>query len=79
MIERSRRRVVIALPEATDLKLVSETVAIERECCPFFAVSWDRNARHLAFAVSRIADEPALEAIVFSLGLADSASSTPSG
>jgi hypothetical protein len=73
VIERSRRRVVIALPQNADRELVSETVAIERECCPFFAVGWDRHARRLSFAVSRAADEPALEAILFALGLADSA------
>ncbi|HEV2980737.1 MAG TPA: hypothetical protein VGX51_04850 [Solirubrobacteraceae bacterium] len=73
VVERSRRHLSIELREGADLRLVAETAAIERECCPFFYVSWDRAARRLSFAVSSAEDEPALDAILFSLGLAESA------
>jgi hypothetical protein len=33
-------------------------------------VSWDRASRRLSFAVSSADNEPALDAILFSLGLA---------
>jgi hypothetical protein len=67
------RHLSIELSEDADVQLVAETAAIERECCPFFDVSWDRVARRLSFAVSAAEDEPALDAILFSLGLAVSA------
>jgi hypothetical protein len=70
VVEHSRRHLSIELREDADVRLVSETAAIERECCPFFHVSWDRAARRLSFAVSSAEDEPALDAILFSLGLA---------
>ena len=75
LIEHSRRHLSIELREDADVHLVAETAAIERECCPFFDVSWARAARRLSFAVSSAHDEPALDAILFSLGLA--VSTTP--
>ena len=75
VVEQSRRHLSVELREDADVRLVSETAAIERECCPFFDVSWDRAARRLSFAVSSAEDEPALDAILFSLGLAVSATS----
>lgn len=35
LIERTPRRLVAALAQDVDVELVAETVAIERECCPF--------------------------------------------
>jgi hypothetical protein len=70
VVEQSRRHLAIDLPEDADLRLVAETVSIEQECCPFFVLSWDRAARRLSFSVSGAQDDPALDAILFSLGLA---------
>jgi hypothetical protein len=36
---------------------------------PFFELSWRPALRRLSVAVSRAAEEPALEAIAFALGL----------
>lgn len=69
VLERSRRRLVLELSERADARQVEELVAIERECCPFFELSWQPAQRRLAVAVSREAEEPALEAIAFALGL----------
>jgi hypothetical protein len=69
VIERSRRRLVLELSERADARQVEELVAIERECCPFFELSWQPAQRRLAVAVSREAEETALEAIAFALGL----------
>jgi hypothetical protein len=70
VVEHSHRRLCVELRADADVQLVAETAAIERECCPFFQLSWDRAARRLSFAVSRAEDEPALDAILFSLGIA---------
>jgi hypothetical protein len=70
VVEHSHSHLAIELREDADAHLVAETAAIERECCPFFDVSWDRAARRLSFTVSSADDAPALDAILFSLGLA---------
>lgn len=70
LVEHSPRRLTIDLREGTDLDLVAETVAIERECCSFFSVSWDPAGLRLSFSVASAEHEPALDAILFALGLA---------
>jgi hypothetical protein len=67
LIERTPRRLVAELDEGVDAELVEQAIAIERECCPFFALSWDRDRRRLTVSVSQIEHEPALDAIAFAL------------
>jgi hypothetical protein len=67
LIERTPRRLVAELDESVDIQLVAEAVAIERECCPFFAVTWQPDRRRLTVSVSQLAHEPALDAIAFAL------------
>lgn len=67
--QRSRRRLVLDLGAGVDSTLVEEVIAVERECCPFFALRWDAPARRLTIEVSRPQDEPALEAIASALAL----------
>ena len=69
LIERTPRRLVADLDQDVDAKLVAETVAIERECCPFFALTWEPDRRQLTVAVSQAEHEPALDAIAFALDL----------
>lgn len=69
LIEQTPRSLVIDLDKDVDAKLVAETVAIERECCPFFALTWEPDRRRLTVSVSETAHEPALEAIAFALDL----------
>jgi hypothetical protein len=69
VIEQSGRRLVVELDERTDCELVEEAVAIERECCPFFALDWQPAWRRLTVSVSQAEHEPALGAIAFALGL----------
>lgn len=69
LIERTPRRLVAELDKDVDANLVAETVAIEQECCPFFALTWERDRRWLTIAVSHAEHEPALEAIAFALNL----------
>jgi len=69
LIERTPRRLVAELDRDVDVTLVAEAVAVERECCPFFAVSWEPDRRRLTVAVAQAEYEPALDAIVYALGL----------
>src|SRR5208282_5717053 len=69
VLERSARLLVIQLDERVDAAQVDEIVAIERECCPFFALEWDRETRRFSASVSGAQDEPALAALCFAFGL----------
>ena len=72
VIERTSRSLVAALADEVDAELVAETIAVERECCPFFALAWELGRRQLTVSVSRAEHEPALDAIMFALGLSPS-------
>jgi hypothetical protein len=69
VIEQTGRRLVVELDEHTDGELVEEAVAIERDCCPFFALDWEPARRRLTVSVSQAEHEAALGAIAFALGL----------
>jgi hypothetical protein len=69
LIERTPRSLVADLDKDVDTELVAETVAIERECCPFFALTWEPDRRRLTISVSQAAHEPAIDAIAFALDL----------
>jgi hypothetical protein len=68
LVDRTRRRLVVDLGSHVDARLVEETIATERECCPFFELGWEPEARRLTIAVSRAEHEPALDAIAYALG-----------
>jgi hypothetical protein len=69
LIERTPRRLVADLDESVDPKLVAETLVVERECCPFFALTWEPDRRRLTVSVSQAEHEPALDAIAFAMDL----------
>ena len=69
LVDRTPRRLVVDLDEQVDTQLVDETIALERECCPFFTLDWEPERRRLTVAVSRAEYEPALDAIAFALDL----------
>src|SRR5262245_48413369 len=69
LIERTRRSFVAVLDESVDPGLVAEAVAVERECCPFFALVWEAGRRRLTVSVTQAEHEPALDAIAFALDL----------
>jgi hypothetical protein len=62
-IARSPRQVVAEFGPELDEGLLLEAVEVERGCCPFFDIDWDRDVRRLRFAVSEREHEPALEAV----------------
>jgi hypothetical protein len=69
LVDRTQRCLVVDLDEHVDPKLVEETIDIERECCPFFALDWEPARRRLTVSVSQAEYEPALDAIAFALDL----------
>jgi hypothetical protein len=67
VIERTSRSLAVELDGAVDPALIEQAIATERECCPFFVLSWDPAARLLAISVARPEHEPALHAIAYAL------------
>ena len=68
VIERDERRRVIRVATAVPESLIDRLIEVERGCCPFFELSWDRVSRRLTIEVSAAEHEPALDAIGFALG-----------
>jgi hypothetical protein len=69
VVQSTSRRMVIELDQHVDTRLVEETIAIERECCPFYELGFDPDRRRLTVSVSQPEQAPGLEAIAFALGL----------
>lgn len=69
VIERTARSLVVGLDRGVDVELVAQAIAVERECCPFFALSWEPDRSRLTVSVSQEEYEPALDAIAFALGI----------
>jgi hypothetical protein len=67
-VEATERRgdaLVIGFDPTVDRALLAETVAVERECCPFFAITVD--GRRLTLRVADPAHAPAFDAIADAL------------
>ena len=65
-LEHARRvpqRLELRFTDELDRALLDETLAIERECCPFFALAYDATRRELAITVANPAQDPALDAL----------------
>jgi hypothetical protein len=69
LIDRTRQRLVVDVDERVDNRLIDELIAIEGECCPFFALAWEPDRRRLTVSVSQAEHETALDAIAFALDL----------
>ncbi len=66
-LERSPRAVEAEFGPEVDEALLLEAVEVERDCCPFFAIDWDRDEHRLRFAVSEPGHEAALDAVAETL------------
>jgi hypothetical protein len=73
LLELTGQQVTVQLDERIDRKVIERAIEVEGECCPFFAIDWRAEQRRLVISVGRSEHEPALEAIVFALGLDTSA------
>jgi hypothetical protein len=74
VLEWSARRRAIRLARSVPEPVVERVVEVERQCCPFFGLSWDRASRRLTISVTARDQEPALDALAHALGLAQPAS-----
>jgi hypothetical protein len=66
-LQREPRRLTVEFDADVDRELLGQTLAIERECCPFFTLELDARGRRLRASVSRAEDAPALDALAEAL------------
>ena len=74
-IERGACRLDARFAPDVDAGQVLEAVEVERDCCPFCSLDYDRSRRWLAITVHDPAHDPALDALHHAL--TDSASADP--
>ena len=60
---RLSTELTLVLEADLDEELLAETLAVERACCPFFALIWDETTRQLTIA-GREQHQAAFEGIV---------------
>ena len=65
LLQMSRHgdRLVVDFAPDLDRRALEQTLALERECCPFFRFSFDPHLRRLHVSVCESAATPALEAL----------------
>lgn len=66
-LERREESFVLEFGADLDRELLEETLAVERECCPFFSFGFLEEERTLTVAVKRGEHAPALEALAEAL------------
>jgi hypothetical protein len=77
-IERRHGALTVMFGDEPDEHLLTETIAVERDCCPFFEFDYQPSARRLSITVQRADQRLALDALHYALtGRQTSAASTP--
>ena len=66
-VEREAEAVVIEFREQFDRQTLTEALAVERRCCPFFLVEFDESRRRLRATVREPEQIPALEGLAMAL------------
>lgn len=69
-VQREPEAVVIEFVQGFDRQTLTEALAVERECCPFFRFRFDQRRRRLRVTVADADMLPALEAIAAGFGAA---------
>jgi len=64
-VRREAQLITIDFAPDFDAQVLDELIAVERGCCPFFAISFDPRARRLQVGVEDPEHVPALEAIEY--------------
>lgn len=67
-IQRDRCRLIATFSQNVDTNLVRRTIEVEHECCRFFTLAYDAAEHRLAITVEDWAQDPALDALHYSLG-----------
>lgn len=73
VLDWTARSRAIRIARSVPDPLLKRVVEVERRCCPFFELSWDRPSRCLTISVLASDQEPALDALTYALGLTESA------
>jgi hypothetical protein len=66
-VRRDTDRLTVTFSSEVDPGLLEETLAVESECCPFFAFDYSSAERRLIVEVSRSDQRPALDALAYAL------------
>lgn len=66
-LQREPQTLTVAFDADVDAVMLAETIAIESECCPFFALRYDASAYQLLVSVPEPDQDPALDALVAAL------------
>jgi hypothetical protein len=69
-LNREDAALEVEFAEGFDKRTLEETIAVERECCPFFEFEFDEAERRLRITVREAEQAPALDALALSLGAA---------
>jgi hypothetical protein len=77
-LDRRPEAIVVEFAEHLDRETLERTLAVERECCPFFVFEFDEPGRRLRITVREAEQVPALEAMAAALAAAEPATSTGS-
>jgi hypothetical protein len=67
-IRRGSKSVIIKFDPELDQTLLEETIAVEKDCCPFFEFDYSQEELTLTIGVGRDEQRPALDALAFALG-----------
>jgi hypothetical protein len=70
-LERRPGRLLVEFGADLDSALLDETLAVERECCPFFCLDFVPDERRLIAGVEHSHEEAALDALRFQLAPAE--------
>ena len=67
-IRREGTRLTVRFGAGVDRAALDEAIAIERDCCPFFAIAFEPEARELTVSVEEPRLAGALDALAEPLG-----------
>jgi hypothetical protein len=66
-LERRDGALTAVFGDAVDERLLTETIEVERGCCPFFAFDYEPEDRRLSVTVEQPDQRPALDALHYAL------------
>ena len=66
-VRRGPRLLEVDFGRGVDAELLQRAMAIERECCPFFELSYEEGSGRLSITVEDPGHDAALDAIRFAL------------
>jgi hypothetical protein len=67
-IHREADRLEVCFSPSVDEQVLAELIETERNCCPFFEMSYDAARRALTVGVADPSQEPALDAVALGFG-----------